>query len=258
MRKALVVAIIICAVITAIYPSSVDAQAPDPSVALVSIDTVGCENFSFRITWSGTSSAIINGRYFLEVSANGQLYMDYVRSRTLIPGTSTFTFPLFDASNSRGLQTASFPIPAGTPVLLRLGFLNFFQTEIVSMTEVLVDGCDTGNIISINNCDSLPYTGGPSACPMAAMPAPIGYPNTGEFSISTASPVMAYDSAGGSPVRVADGAALFLPNDADGNGFDTYVITGSSEINGVLWYGFFMGNYDQYLWVMADDVTRTR
>ena len=251
MKKFVVIFAILLMVGAGLATVPANAQAPDPSISFVSLDAFGCANEDTDITWSFTSSVNVSGYVFTETVVNGLLYMDEYFGYYYGAGGDSTGWTFYDSDN-RGIQQATYPTPAGVPVTLRVGIVDPTETQVTHMFEVVLDGCDTGNVQSVTYC-SVPYTGGPTGCG-----APGGYPNVGEFSISTSSPVTPYAAAGGDPVYLAGGAPLMLPNDADGNGFDTFVITNIVEVDGVSWYGFFMGDYDQYLWIMADDVTRTR
>lgn len=90
-----------------------------------------------------------------------------------------------------------------------------------------------------------------------AAPPAIQVPNEGEIMISAAAPVVAYDGPGGNPVAIGPDQALVLPNDADGNGFDTHVITDTQVVDGETWYAIFIGSPD-WVWVPASQVTVTR
>lgn len=80
--------------------------------------------------------------------------------------------------------------------------------------------------------------------------------NTGEVTINAGANVPALGTPGGQVVELG-GNPLLLPADADGNGFDTYIITDTQTINGVIYYGLFVGAPDS-VWVRADQVLRTR
>lgn len=76
---------------------------------------------------------------------------------------------------------------------------------------------------------------------------PIDYPNHGEVLISVGAPVVPYAAPG-------EYAQPFsLPADYDGNGFDTYIITGTATVGGAVWYSIWVGGED-YLWVPASQV----
>ena len=252
MKKIVVIFAVLLMVGAGLATVPANAQAPDPSISFVSLDAFGCNSSDTDITWSYTSSVEVAGYVFTETVVNGLLYMDEYFDFTYSAGGDTAPWSFYN-NNNRGIQQATYPTPAGVPVTLRVGIVDPTETQVTHMLEVVLDGCDTGNVQSVTYC-SLPYTGGPTSCSDART----GYPNNGEFSISTSAPVMAYDSAGGDPVRLASGSELFLPNDADGNGFDTYIITATAEVGGETWYSFFIGDLYTYVWVRADDVTRTR
>ena len=85
----------------------------------------------------------------------------------------------------------------------------------------------------------------------------LNVPNKGEIMITAANGQPAYDSPAGSVIRHNGGAELWLPQDYDGNGFDTYVITETVVVDGRTWYGIFLGN-ETWAYVPADTVTVTR
>ena len=65
-----------------------------------------------------------------------------------------------------------------------------------------------------------------------------GVPNLGLVQINGWQATHAYDSPGGEQLPFA------LPADADGNGFDTYVVTDVELYNGEYWLGLFIGGPD--------------
>lgn len=76
---------------------------------------------------------------------------------------------------------------------------------------------------------------------------PLRVPNRGEVLISAGAPVVPYAAPGEYALGIT------LPADYDGNGFDTYVVTGSTTLNGETWYSIFLGNED-FVWVRASQV----
>jgi uncharacterized surface protein with fasciclin (FAS1) repeats len=80
--------------------------------------------------------------------------------------------------------------------------------------------------------------------------------NTGEVTINAGANVPALGTPGGQIVELG-GNPLLLPADADNNGFDTYIITDTQTVNGVIYYGLFIGAPDS-IWVRADQVLRSR
>lgn len=84
--------------------------------------------------------------------------------------------------------------------------------------------------------------------PPPAVPG-IPVPNKGLIQIGTWQAQPAYGSAGGEAVP-----GIVLPADADGNGFDTYVVTGSAVVDGETWYSLFLGSAT-WVWVPATNVT---
>jgi hypothetical protein len=79
-------------------------------------------------------------------------------------------------------------------------------------------------------------------------------PNRGMIQISTWQAQPLYNTPGGQVVRDGNHHEIWLPNDADDSGADTYVITEVRLHNGTLWLGIFMGS-GIWGWVPADNVT---
>ena len=89
-----------------------------------------------------------------------------------------------------------------------------------------------------------------------AAPA-ISVPNKGEVMITSENSQFGYGAPGGEPARNPDGSGLWLPHDYDGNGFDTYTVTGSTEVDGETWLSIFIGN-DTWVWVPEASVITIR
>lgn len=85
----------------------------------------------------------------------------------------------------------------------------------------------------------------------------VDYPNRGEILISAGAPVTAYGEPGGEVARGTDGRVIVLPADYDGNGFDTYIVTGTATLAGELWYSIWIGGKD-YGWVKGSQVVTLR
>ncbi len=78
-------------------------------------------------------------------------------------------------------------------------------------------------------------------------------PHVSDIQINAGANVPAYETAGGSPAKLANGQAIFLPQDYDGNGFDTYVVTDTEVIDGTTWYSIFLGS-SNFVWVNGSQV----
>lgn len=85
---------------------------------------------------------------------------------------------------------------------------------------------------------------GDFSCPTVAA---VNYPNNGEIMIGVGSPVQTYAAPGEYATNIV------LPADYDGNGYDTYIITGSTTVAGETWYAVWVGG-PSYLWVPASQV----
>lgn len=73
--------------------------------------------------------------------------------------------------------------------------------------------------------------------------AGLGVPNLGLIRISTAQSQPVYQRPGGrQPIRDGAGREIRLPNDADGNGYDTYTVAEVRIVSGQVWLGIFLGS----------------
>lgn len=93
----------------------------------------------------------------------------------------------------------------------------------------------------------------PSEPETPASSVPVFISSLGLVQMSTSNVQQALQSPAGEPVRI-NGAELFLPNDADGNGFDTFVVTGLAAVDGEVWVALFLGGPNS-VWVPLDGVT---
>ncbi len=87
-----------------------------------------------------------------------------------------------------------------------------------------------------------------------ASAATSSYPiaNEGMIKINTHNPVPAYGCPDCEVARTSTGADIILPHDWDGNGFDTYVVTACTEIDGTIWTSIFLGSAN-FGWVQLFD-----
>lgn len=88
--------------------------------------------------------------------------------------------------------------------------------------------------------------------PVAAVTA-LNVPHITDILIHSWKQVVAYDGPAGSPATLANGAPVILPADADGSGYDTYVVTDSAVVDGRTWVAIFLGN-ENFVWVALDQV----
>ena len=92
------------------------------------------------------------------------------------------------------------------------------------------------------------------SCTPAAVAVPaMNIPHITDILIYSWEQVVAYGSPGGEPARLSNGAVIVLPQDYDGNGFDTYVVTDSTVIDGETWVSIFLGN-ESFAWVQLSQV----
>ncbi len=78
--------------------------------------------------------------------------------------------------------------------------------------------------------------------------------NAGMIQISTSQAQPVYEDAGGGLVRV-EGQELWLPHDFDGNGFDTYLVQSTQEVDGRTWVEISLADKYPNVWVPLDMVT---
>ena len=81
----------------------------------------------------------------------------------------------------------------------------------------------------------------------------LNVPHVDDIRINAGSNVPAYDGPAGSQAKLANGQEIFLPQDYDGNGFDTYIVTDTAVVDGVTWYSIFLGN-ENFVWVNGSQV----
>lgn len=166
---------------------------------------------------------------------------------------SLFAFGKFHLSNTLNTMTTR-PLtilfydittaPAGTNALERY---NNILAQNAPIVHTFV--ADPANYAA--DCASLPYINTPP--PSTTTPA-FDVPHQGLVKISVNQSQSVYDAPAGSVIRNADGSELWLPNDADNNGSDTYIVTESIEVDGAVWLGIFLGN-DQWGYVPLSGVT---
>ena len=70
----------------------------------------------------------------------------------------------------------------------------------------------------------------------------LAVPNEGMVTIHGGNSQPVYFDPGGDTIKDGNGNNVILPNDADKNGFDTYVVTETQLVGEDLWVGIFLGN----------------
>ncbi len=175
----------------------------------------GWINGSGDVEWTRDNTGIgVENLYYLALDGAGTPILNVSDNRSV--GSSsilTLSFP-WDSSPAYNPITLYLISPAG----------NGFEEQV--------------HLVGTGDCDGLPdYMASPA----------IGYANLGEILISANAPVRPY----GMPGREA--LSFLLPNDADGNGFDTHIITAIAIRDDVTWYAIWLGSID-FVWVRADDV----
>lgn len=139
-------------------------------------------------------------------------------------------------------------IPVGT---------TFITTLLGEDLEVFNDGSNifvNGNQVVVADIDAT--NGVVHIIDGVLLPPTVQVPNRGEITIGAGANVVTYTGPGDVPVFIGS-TILTLPQDFDGNGFDTFVITDSVTVNEVEYYGIFVGSRS-FVYVVADQVVRTR
>jgi hypothetical protein len=119
------------------------AAAAAPVWTINSLDTIGCASgvTGFTTTITGVSGA----EYWRTiVDAGGLRYMDEVVG----PASNSVQPWHLYTSNSGGPTTASWPIPAATPITVNFEFINGLGGPVVFQRQVTLTRCDGGTILS--------------------------------------------------------------------------------------------------------------
>ena len=82
-------------------------------------------------------------------------------------------------------------------------------------------------------------------------------PNLSEVMVTNAQTQPVYMSPAGQIIRNVDGSLLQIPQDFDGNGFDTYLVTETTIINDETWLAIFIGSR-RWVWIPLADLTLVR
>ena len=132
-------------------PTSTLPRGSAPSVEFNAINVVGCEAFQTNIGLS-FSSPQFEDEYFVftEVFIDGVMYMDELFQRDFLQGTQTLNWSFYDA-NSRGLQSAFFPLPPNQPIGLRVGIVDPAQQRVVSAFQVRLSRCNDGVLEGVDS-----------------------------------------------------------------------------------------------------------
>lgn len=88
--------------------------------------------------------------------------------------------------------------------------------------------------------DPTPPPSTPPTTPAPPALPGITVPNLGTLTVSVENRQLVLDAPDGNPILI-DGQAILVPQDSDGNGFDTFTITEVLEFEGETWVGIFLG-----------------
>ncbi len=198
--------------------------------------------------YSGSGSAPFtvasNGDYFVEITASTGAWWAIVETATFDPDVDIATQYLGYGDNS-GFTVVNATLATGIDYTL-ITYFNGGYNAAASGKAI----CESFSFSAGFTLD-LYYDFVPSASGIQAL----SQPQIGMISISTAQAQPVYESADGGVVRNADGKELWLPSDYDGNGFDTYLVLSSVDMDGTTWLEIFIGNGSANVWVPLDGVT---
>lgn len=116
-------------------------------------------------------------------------------------------------------------------------------------------GAWTGVTVTETSGDGESINLGDFTCPSGAVVSvsDVAVPNLGVVQIGTGKPASAHVTPAGQGIRLGGGGELYLPADADGNGFDSYVVAAVRNVDGEYWLGLFLGS-KEWAWVRYSDV----
>lgn len=209
----------------------VGADEGIPQWNLIGVNTPGCNGeMLLDYSWASLPGLPL---WEMTVVVDELIYTDLYRSLNLPGPNGTGVWAVRDA-NDRGLQTGTWPMPSGQEVDITIKIRRPDTEAVVWITEIVLDDCEIANVIL---ADGYPVdnTG-------------IAVPNRGLIQINADQPIVPYMRPDMGPIP-----GLILPQDADGNGSDTYVVTGWRRYQGGLWLGIFLGSED-WGWVPAKQV----
>lgn len=129
------------------------------------------------------------------------------------------------------------PLTAGTQYILLVTYAwQGFGDGIGATYDAQIDGAGEICLGALGACDAPAVVDG------------LNVPNNGLVLINSWEQTAAYDGPAGSQVKLSNGALLILPQDYDGNGYDTYVVTETVTVDGQAWVSIFIGN-ESFVWV---------
>lgn len=224
------------------------------TIALVTIgipqSNVEAQGFTPRISITGAPIIDVcnSTSFFLPIDVDFDAQTRSYGDDMQVPGSgqvsnfqSIFTGPASGPS-VYGFNPTPYSVAPNT--IVEITIYTYYDTAWTNLSWVseIHFNCTTGAI-------TFQYDGPPVVA--NAQPAP----QVGMISISAGQAQPVYESAGGNIVKDGGGNELWLPNDADGSGSDTYLIMDSVEIDGRTWYEIWLGDASSTVWVPADTVT---
>ena len=209
-------------------------KAPASALTYANLTLIGSASFTINDTALTLFDMPVTGT----VATGSDLVVE-----VFTPNGQTDGHVFFIGSNAAGQTDASYIAAAAC------GFPEPVTTATIGFPDMHTVMSVTGNTLA-------PGTE-PNPNPVVIDPAAFTVPNLGEVMISTSAPQPVYESAGGGGVLRVNTNELWLPRDADGNGFDTYVVTEMTVVDGETWLALFVGS-DTWVWVPFDGVTPMR
>lgn len=182
------------------------------------------------------------------------------------PGSNSFTVALGQAPVSGELITVTFSYDSGQLILsqdnVQFNSLNFNQPMTINV-DAVADGVSEEilpydiTVMTSSNLGNTALNGLQGIVTATIFDSAdliiVFVPNIGEVTLFTSNIVPVYESANGGVLRdETTTAEVFLPRDADGNGFDTYLITNYSiGSDGSVWLGLWLGSRN-WGWIQYD------
>ncbi len=225
--KIMVVVLVIAGALTMYSPSLADTHVPSAEI-LGLPPNVSCTGGSYDVPVDYQFVYYTNIVGYMAVEGIGVVDgYDQVSNRT-----DTGTYGLY----------ATFNVPTGTKITVQLTTYYTIDGIGISYVSTLVFECGTGKLRSLVSIAKPRYHAN----------------NNGMIQISQAQAQPVYVSPNGEVVRTSDGEELWIPQDYDNNGSDTYLIQSLSEIDGRTWVEITLGELGEYVWVPLDQVTLLR
>lgn len=130
------------------YRGAYKAEPKDPSIYFESVLSTGCTQDAIRTRHHFLSSRARGAiRPSTEAFVDSAVYMDELFLTSLSQGVDTRSWGFYN-ENNRGLQTRTFPLPGGRPVVLRVGLQDSDLQTTIDSYRLVLSQCDGGTVLS--------------------------------------------------------------------------------------------------------------